>query len=100
MSRFERSRPSSTSLPADGGATTTVERPLRLSFPATPERIESLREVKPHVSDAWIDENKRDARDGQIGIVGYEIPLTRHSCEYKPPRPLEDIVRMLAEVTA
>jgi type I restriction enzyme M protein len=69
------------------------------------------REVRPHVPDAWIDENKRDAKDGQVGIVGYEIPLTRHFYEYKPPRALEeieadikaiekDIVRMLAEVTA
>jgi type I restriction enzyme M protein len=69
------------------------------------------REVRPHVPDAWIDENKRDAMDGQVGIVGYEIPLTRHFYVYKPPRPLEeieadikaiekDIVRMLAEVTA
>ncbi len=69
------------------------------------------REVKPHVPDAWIDEDKRDKHDGQIGIVGYEIPLTRHFYEYTPPRPLEeieadikaiesDIVRMLAEVTA
>jgi type I restriction enzyme M protein len=68
------------------------------------------REVKPHVPDAWIDENKRDKKDGEVGIVGYEIPLTRHFYEYKPPRPLEeieadiktiekDIVRMLAEVT-
>ena len=69
------------------------------------------REVTPHVPDAWIDENKRDKQDGEVGIVGYEIPLTRHFYEYTPPRPLEeieadiktiekDIVRMLAEVTA
>lgn len=68
------------------------------------------REVTPHVPDAWIDESKCDKQDGQVGIVGYEIPLTRHFYEYKPPRPLEeieadiktiekDIVRMLAEVT-
>ena len=69
------------------------------------------REVVPHVPDAWIDEDKCDKHDGKVGIVGYEIPLTRHFYEYKPPRPLEeiegdikaiekDIVRMLAEVTA
>ncbi len=69
------------------------------------------REVIPHVPDAWIDEKKRDEQDGEVGIVGYEIPLTRHFYEYTPPRPLEaieadikgiekDIVRMLAEVTA
>ena len=69
------------------------------------------REVTPHVPDAWIDENKCDKTDGEVGIVGYDIPLTRHFYVYKPPRPLEeieadikviekDIVRMLAEVTA
>jgi len=63
------------------------------------------------VPDAWIDENKCDKHDGKVGIVGYEIPLTRHFYQYTPPRPLEeieadikaiekDIVRMLAEVTA
>jgi type I restriction enzyme M protein len=67
------------------------------------------REVKPHVPDAWIDENKRDEKDGEIGRVGYEVPLTRHFYKYTPPRPLEeieseiadlekDIVRMLREV--
>ncbi len=67
------------------------------------------REVRPHVPDAWINENKRDKKDGEVGIVGYEIPLTRHFYKYVPPRPLEeiegeiadlekDIVRMLREV--
>ncbi|NOT02791.1 MAG: SAM-dependent DNA methyltransferase [Phycisphaerales bacterium] len=69
------------------------------------------REVRPHVPDAWISESVRDEKDGQVGRVGYEIPLTRHFYKYIPPRPLEeieadikaiekDIVRMLAEVTA
>lgn len=59
------------------------------------------REVRPHVSDAWIDHRKTK--------VGYEIPLTRHFYVYEPPRPLEviaaeigelekDIIRMLGEV--
>ena len=69
------------------------------------------REVKPHVPDAWIDESKRDAKDGAVGIVGYEINFNRYFYRYSPPRPLanieadirsieEDIVRMLGEVTA
>ena len=69
------------------------------------------REVKPHVSDAWIDESKRDDKDGEVGIVGYEINFNRYFYRYSPPRPLEDIeveiqgieadiVRMLREVTA
>ena len=51
------------------------------------------REVQPHVPDAWIDESKRDLKDGQVGIVGYEINFNRHFYRYTPPRPLEDIER-------
>jgi len=68
------------------------------------------REVKPHVPDAWIDTSRRDEKDGQVGIVGYEINFNRYFYRYTPPRPLEeieadiraveqDIVRMLAGVT-
>jgi type I restriction enzyme M protein len=60
------------------------------------------REVKPHVADAWIDEEKTK--------TGYEIPLTRHFYKYIVPRPLaeieeeiqdveDEIVRMLAAVS-
>ncbi len=68
------------------------------------------REVKPHVPDAWIDTARRDEKDGQVGIVGYEINFNRYFYRYTPPRPLEeieadiraietDIMRMLSEVT-
>ncbi len=76
------------------------------------ESVEAFfeREVKPHVPDAWIDTSKRDPKDGQVGIVGYEINFNRYFYRYTPPRALEeieadiraiekDIVRMLAEVT-
>ena len=49
------------------------------------------REVTPHVTDAWIDESKRDDKDGEIGVVGYEINFNRYFYTYEPPRPLEDI---------
>jgi type I restriction enzyme M protein len=49
------------------------------------------REVLPHVPHAWIDESKKDEKDGQVGIVGYEIPFNRHFYEYVPPRSLEEI---------
>lgn len=60
------------------------------------------REVKPHLSDAWIDYSKTK--------IGYEIPLNRHFYRYEPPRKLEvieaeikgletEIVTLLAEVT-
>ena len=49
------------------------------------------REVQPHVPDAWINADKTDALDGEIGVVGYEIPFNRHFYVYEPPRPLVDI---------
>ncbi|EPF2681977.1 type I restriction-modification system subunit M [Vibrio vulnificus] len=58
------------------------------------------REVLPHVPDAWIDESKTDPKDGEVGIVGYEIPFNRHFYVYQPPRALEDIDADLDEVSA
>ena len=68
------------------------------------------REVRPHVPDAWIDTARRDPKDSEVGVVGYEINFNRYFYRYTPPRPLEeieadirgietDILRMLAEVT-
>ncbi|MFW7524064.1 type I restriction-modification system subunit M [Vibrio ostreicida] len=67
------------------------------------------REVQPHVADAWINADKRDDKDGEIGVVGYEIPFNRHFYVYQPPRELEvidadldavsaDIMKLLQEV--
>lgn len=70
------------------------------------KRVEELiedyfdREVAPHVPDAWIDANKRDEKDGEIGIVGYEIPFNRHFYVYQPPRSLEEIDADLDKVSA
>jgi type I restriction enzyme M protein len=69
------------------------------------------REVRPHVPDAWINEDVRDEKDGKVGKVGYEIGFNRYFYEYEPTRPLEeidadiknleaDILKMLGEVTA
>lgn len=57
------------------------------------------REVKPHVPDAWIDESKRDEQDGEVGIVGFEIPFNRHFYVFQPPRPLAEIDRDLKACT-
>jgi type I restriction enzyme M protein len=57
------------------------------------------REVKPHVPDAWIDTDRRDPLDGEVGIVGFEIPFNRHFYVFQPPRPLEDIDRDLKACT-
>ena len=62
------------------------------------------REVKPHVPDAWIDTERRDPQDGEVGLVGYEINFNRYFYEYRPPRPLEeieaDIQRVEKEIVA
>ena len=57
-------------------------------------------EVLPHVNDAWINADKRDAKDGEVGIVGYEIPFNRHFYVYQPPRPLSEIDADLDAVSA
>jgi len=59
-----------------------------------------IKEVLPHVPDAWIDGHKRDDKDGEIGIVGYEIPFNRHFYQYQPPRDLLDIDADLDAVSA
>lgn len=48
-------------------------------------------EVLPHVPDAFIDYSIRDKKDGEVGIVGYEINFNRYFYEYKEPRPLSKI---------
>ena len=42
-----------------------------------------VREVLPHVPDAWVDYGKTK--------VGHEIPINRHFYVYKPSRPLDQI---------
>ncbi|CAK2146422.1 type I restriction enzyme M protein [Vibrio crassostreae] len=58
------------------------------------------REVLPHVPDAWIDNKKTDELDGEVGVVGYEIPFNRHFYVYEPPRALEAIDADLDAVSA
>ena len=84
----------------DGDLRDNENVPLNPSITTT-ESIESYvkREVLPHVSDAWINADKRDEKDGEIGIVGYEIPFNRHFYVYQPPRALEAIDEDLALVS-
>ena len=76
----------------DGDLRDNENVPLDLSIP-TSELIETYfnKEVAPHVGDAWINAGKRDDKDGEIGVVGYEIPFNRHFYVYQPPRELEVI---------
>ena len=58
-----------------------------------------IKVVQPHVPDAWIDGSKKDAKDEEVGIVGYEIPFNRHFYVYQPPRALKDIDAELDKVS-
>ncbi len=58
------------------------------------------KEVQPHVPDAWIDTSKKDVKDQEVGIVGYEIPFNRHFYQYQPPRDLAEIDADLDVVSA
>lgn len=49
----------------------------------------------PHVPDAFIDYSVRDEKDGEVGIVGYEINFNRYFYQYQPPRELDVINREL-----
>jgi type I restriction enzyme M protein len=53
------------------------------------ESIEAFfaREVKPHVADAWIDTDRRDPKDGEVGLVGYEINFNRYFLPLQAPAP-------------
>lgn len=62
------------------------------------------REVLPYAPDAWIEPRKQkkgqllELRDG--GVVGYEIPFTRHFYEYTPLRPSTEILAEIRELEA
>jgi len=49
------------------------------------------REVLPHATDAWIDDEKTK--------IGYEIPFNRQFYVFKPPRALDEIDAELKVVT-
>ena len=59
------------------------------------------REVAPHVENAWINESSKyhDDKDGELGVVGYEINFDRHFYEYEPPRDLAEIDADIRELT-
>ena len=49
------------------------------------------REVLPFAPDAWIDKNKSK--------VGYEIPFTRYFYKYEAPKPSDEIMVEIMELT-
>jgi type I restriction enzyme M protein len=56
------------------------------------------REVLPHVPDAFINEDVKDEKDGQVGKVGYEINFNRYFYVYRPPRAPHVIAAEIREM--
>lgn len=85
----------------DGELRDSENVPLDPSQPVnTVNEAYFMAEVAPHVPDAWINDSKVDAIDGEIGIVAYEIPFNRHFYTYTPPRDLAEIDAELDAVSA
>jgi type I restriction enzyme M protein len=56
------------------------------------------REVKPFVSDAQVDESYKDARDGEVGRLGYQIDFTRYFFKFVPTRTVDEINKELSSL--
>jgi type I restriction enzyme M protein len=95
----ERDEEADTCTGADGKPVPDPELRDHELVPLTEDWREYVaREVVPFVADAWVDETYRDARDGEVGRVGYEINFNRYFYRYTPPRPLEEIDREMKEL--
>jgi type I restriction enzyme M protein len=51
------------------------------------------REVKPQVPNAWVNEESKryDDKDGELGVVGYEVNFDKYFYEYNPPKSIDEI---------
>ena len=58
------------------------------------------KEVLPHAPDAVIDTTYTDAKDGQVGVVGYEINFNRYFYVFEQPRHSNEIMAEIKELSA
>ena len=58
------------------------------------------KEVLPHAPDAVIDTSYTDAKDGQVGVVGYEINFNRYFYVFEQPRHPNEIMAEIKELSA
>ncbi|MCL7997707.1 type I restriction-modification system subunit M [Brucella sp. 21LCYQ03] len=58
------------------------------------------KEVLPHAPDAIIDEKYVDVKDGQIGVVGYEINFNRYFYVFEQPRHPNEIMTEIKALSA
>jgi len=58
------------------------------------------KEVLPHAPDAVIDTSYTDSKDGQVGVVGYEINFNRYFYVFEQPRHPNEIMAEIKELSA
>jgi type I restriction enzyme M protein len=58
------------------------------------------RHVKPYIENAWVNESSKyhDDKDGELGVVGYEINFDKYFYEYESARPLAEVDEDIREV--
>jgi type I restriction enzyme M protein len=92
LSAFGVREPEATPVMEDGGPVADKDLEDFENVPLlTPIAEYMAAEVLPHVSDAWVDKDYTDVRDGKLGKVGYEINFNRYFYKYQPPRDLHVI---------
>lgn len=57
-----------------------------------------FKEIEPYYEDAWINPSKCDPKDGEIGIVGYEINFNKYFFKETKFRGSDQIDRELSEL--
>jgi type I restriction enzyme M protein len=58
------------------------------------------KEVLPHAPDAVVDTTYTDSKDGQVGVVGYEINFNRYFYVFEQPRHPNEIMAEIKELSA
>lgn len=58
------------------------------------------KEVLPHAPDAVVDSSFTDKKDGEIGVVGYEINFNRYFYVFEEPRHPNEIIKEIKALSA
>ncbi|MDE2421659.1 MAG: SAM-dependent DNA methyltransferase [Gammaproteobacteria bacterium] len=58
------------------------------------------KEVLPHAHDAYVDQSQTDDKDGQVGVVGYELNFNRYFYVFEQPRHPNEILAEIQTLSA
>jgi type I restriction enzyme M protein len=59
------------------------------------------KEIQPYMKNAWVNESSKyhDDKDGELGVVGYEIDFDSRFHEYERPRDPQEISKEIEEIS-